>query len=317
MKPTPGTKEYRQAHLKEMQAWPLDKKINHALKRILEFYLATEGKVYIAFSGGKDSCVLRHLCLSVLPEATPVVFSNTTNEYAEIIRHVKETDNVIWLKPKMTFEETVAKYGFPLVSKEVAQKIYEIKTTKSEYLLKKRLYGDDKGNGKVPEKWKFLALEAFNLTHKCCYFLKKEPFLRYEKETGRNGYIGTRIEESRLRRTSWIEKGCNTFKENHNKSRPLSLWTTDDIHEYCARFNVPLSNIYSDIINGAAPEEGTGCEFCGFGEHLNYQDTNKLERSYLRKPKRFAKMMKLENNGVTFREALIKVGVRLPPEATE
>ena len=41
---------------------------------------------------------------------------------------VKQHDNVVWLKPKMNFREVIKKYGYPVVSKEQAQCIYELRT---------------------------------------------------------------------------------------------------------------------------------------------------------------------------------------------
>lgn len=41
--------------LKTMQAWSLDRKIMVTQTRLIEWYNHYEGKVYISFSGGKDS----------------------------------------------------------------------------------------------------------------------------------------------------------------------------------------------------------------------------------------------------------------------
>ena len=52
----------------------------------------------------------------------------------------------------MPFTQVIEKYGYPVISKETAQKIKEVRTTKSEKLKSKRLYGDEYGNGKISEK---------------------------------------------------------------------------------------------------------------------------------------------------------------------
>lgn len=124
-------KDYRREHIKEMLNWPLEKKIAHAVTRIVEFVTAMGGpdKVYVAYSGGKDSTALLHLVRSVYPDIV-AVFCNTTNEYVEILQFVKKTPNVITVNPKMTFVQTVEKYGFPLVSKRVAKGIKQLRENK-------------------------------------------------------------------------------------------------------------------------------------------------------------------------------------------
>ena len=110
-------------YLKEMQQWPLFKKIQVSKSRIMEFYNAFNGKVYVSFSGGKDSTVLLDLVRSIHGEV-PAVFTNTGLEYAEIQRFVRNTDNSIILTPKMSFPQVITEYGYPLVSKEVSEAIY-------------------------------------------------------------------------------------------------------------------------------------------------------------------------------------------------
>ena len=57
-----GTGEVGALHsreeLEEMQRLPLQRKIQITTARIIEWYQHYDGKVYVAFSGGKDSTVL-------------------------------------------------------------------------------------------------------------------------------------------------------------------------------------------------------------------------------------------------------------------
>jgi len=317
---TNGTEEFRTEHIEEMLKWDLDKKINHALKRIQEFYKAEDGLVYIAFSGGKDSTVLLHLVRSLYPEVE-AVFCNTTNEFVEVLSFVKQTENVVTVHPEMSFNKTVEVYGFPLVSKKVSKAILTLraeadntKATRNLYMTGYNRKGHFSQRWKLAKKWLPLIKEAeFNITSKCCDILKKDPTKKYEKETGKRGFIGTMASDSIQRRSTWLKMGCNTYEGTSVKSRPLSVWTSSDIWEYIERFSVPYSKIYDDIINEETGEvliEGehnTGCAYCAFGAHLEKSDLvtkNRFQRLALRKPKQFKKMMNLKNNGVTFSEAL-------------
>ena len=142
---------YSKSMLKLKLKYPLDYKIKISINRIKDFYKYYEGDIYISFSGGKDSTVLLHLVRSIYPEIK-AVYCNTGLEYREIIDFVKSIHNVEIIKPKLSFKKVIEKYGYPVISKEIAQKIHEIRTTKSDKLRHKRLYGDNKGNGKIPEK---------------------------------------------------------------------------------------------------------------------------------------------------------------------
>lgn len=315
-----GTSTYRKVNLQDMLSWSLDKKITHALKRIKEFYDFEDGKVYISFSGGVDSCVLRHLIHSLYPNVVSV-FANTTNEYLEILEHVRSTDNVIIVNPKITFIETVEKYGFPLVSKKTARAITDLRENKPTTSNVRNLYltgFNRKGvfvpSYKLAKKWYPLFQEAeFNITNKCCDILKKEPMNRFKKESGLKSFVGTQIQEGGYRKESWLSLGCNVLNgDKSDLSRPLSIFTKKDIWDYIDRFNVPYSKIYDDVLNedGTVKIEGekrTGCAYCAFGAHLEKSDLinkNRFERLALRKPKQYKKMMKLENNGITFSNAL-------------
>ena len=82
-------KERTTEFLRELQALPLERKIQISQARIIEFYNRVEGMVYVSFSGGKDSTVLLHLVRSIFPEVKGV-FSNTGLEYPEIVQPAGE-----------------------------------------------------------------------------------------------------------------------------------------------------------------------------------------------------------------------------------
>ncbi len=267
--------------LKQRQILPLAAKENMTSRRITEWYNHYEGDVYVSFSGGKDSTVLLDLVRRQCPEV-PAVFVDTGLEFPEIKKFVETIDNVTCLKPSMVFTQVIKDYGYPVISKENAQKIYEIRTTKSDKLRNKRLYGDDKGNGKLSEKWKYMIDAPFKISSNCCNIMKKNPVKKYEKRTGRKPFVGTMAYESSLRTTAYLKNnGCNTFESKRPMSTPLSFWVEQDIWDYIEKYNLPYSEIYDKGY------DRTGCIFCMFGVHLekksrfdNLKETHPKLHSY-------------------------------------
>ena len=63
-----------------MQSWDLDKKIQVTQTRIIEWYEYFQGKVYVSFSGGKDSTVLLDIVRHIYPDVL-AVYIDTGLEY--------------------------------------------------------------------------------------------------------------------------------------------------------------------------------------------------------------------------------------------
>ncbi|MBO4229869.1 MAG: phosphoadenosine phosphosulfate reductase family protein, partial [Clostridia bacterium] len=112
--------------LRILQALPLDMKVARTKQRIREWvdYWGKE-HVCVSFSGGKDSTVLLHIVREMYGDEIPAVFVNTGLEFPEIQRHVRSFPNVVTLYPEMNFRDVITKYGYPVVSKEASQCIYE------------------------------------------------------------------------------------------------------------------------------------------------------------------------------------------------
>ena len=270
--------------LKERQAMSLKDKIDTSAERIEKWYDYYKGNIYVAFSGGKDSTVLLHLVRSIFPEI-PAVFSDTGLEYPEIRNFVKTIDNVVWLKPKISFVEVIEKYGYPVISKNQSLYIYEYRNTKSEKLRDLRLNGSYKGNFKISEKWKFLIDAPFKISNKCCYHLKKSPMQRYERKTDKKPIIGTMAEEGFRRRTDYMKYGCNAFRKNNPSSAPLAFWTEKDVWNYIHHYKIPYSSIYD------MGYDRTGCMFCMFGVQRE-TSPNRFQKMKKTHPKQYSYCIK-------------------------
>lgn len=252
----------------ERQNWTLDRKVNESKKRIREWYQSFDGKVYISTSGGLDSTVLLDIVRSVYPDV-PAVFCNTGLEYPENVKFVKTLDNVTVIRPATPFNKVIEKYGYPVVSKRVAQYIYEVMNAKGETATKRLRLTGYKSDGRfsqmsmIPKKWQFLCDAPFKVSDKCCLEIKKKPFDRYVKETGRYPFVGMLAEESHQRTQTYFVYGCNRYDIKRPQSNPLSFWRHQDILDYINQSGIPYSKIYD------MGHSQTGCMFCMFGVHLD------------------------------------------------
>lgn len=300
--------------LRERQGWTLDQKVDHALGTIEAFVNRVGGvnKVYVSFSGGKDSTVLFHLARRLYPDILGV-FCNTGNEYPDIIRFVRKTQaegaNIQIIRPKLTPRSVWTKYVFPLVGKDIARYIHDIRSNPDSKSSKLRLSKDTRFG--ISDKWKYLIAESYSTHNICCHKLKEEPMRYFGKKSGRYPIIGVMASESKRRECDYVKNGgCNYFEAKEPKSQPLSIWLEDDIWAYIDRFNLPIAEIYH---KGA---QRTGCMGCGFG--AQFADDTRFQVLYDNYPKCYDMVMNYTNNGVTFREALRKAlavnGLYLPDE---
>lgn len=309
--------------LAQMQSLPLNAKIIMTQHRIRQWYEHYEGQVYVSFSGGKDSTVLKHI-VDEMYDDVPSVFVNTGLEYPELqhfVRSIKGgkydcfNSNVEIIRPEMRFDEVIKKHGYPVISKEVSLKIKETRSKPDGYASQSFEPNSEKvkryGARYDLSKYKYLLDAPFKISNVCCDVMKKKPAKQYEKGTGRKAFIGTMASESVARKTQWLRHGCNAFEKNRPTSQPMSFWTEQDILHYIKEYNVPYASVYGDIVPTSDEEqiEGqitafdvlqdydetplkttgcnrTGCIFCMFGCHLE-KEPNRFQRLKLTHPKQY------------------------------
>ena len=314
--------------LRQMQARPLDMKEAISRNRIYEWVEAFgASNIVVSFSGGKDSTVLLHLARKHFPDIK-AVFSNTGLEYPEIQQFVKSFDNVDIVTPTMNFAEIITTYGYPLISKEIAaavhyarriipaeqsaSKQYE-KGYKATVGYRKQFMSAHwtKEDGTVERSqfqkanWLPLVQLPVLISEYCCFKTKKSPIKQYVAKNRLYPMLGTLAEESRLRKQSWIKDGCNVYEGRNKESKPLSIWTEQDILQYIVLNDVKIASVYGDIVGAdrhgmnypPKNEDGeitrrlrctgcdrTGCIYCAFGLHLERGETRfqRLARTHPR-----------------------------------
>lgn len=313
--------------LQQMQSLPLSAKIRMSQNRIRGWYDNFQGCVYVARSGGKDSDVLGHLVKDMYPDV-PQVFVNTGLEFDSVRKHGIEVADVV-LQPEMSFVEVITKYGYPIISKEVAGTISGARNSLKKGVYSHRLcklgvkeeeYGGLEHNSDFDyeanlekslfnqKKWKFLLDAPFRISNKCCDIMKKNPTKKYEKKTGNKPFIGTMATESLSRKTKWMQHGCNAFEEKRPTSQPLSFWTEQDILQYILQKSIEVAKaygivgyedsdgmVYNNLLFGkdlklvTTGEKRTGCVFCMFGIT---QDTERFLRLKEIEPKKYDYVMR-------------------------
>jgi len=268
--------------LQQKQSLPLECKIAMTENKITDWYNHFNGKVYISFSGGKDSTVLLHIARSLYPNI-PAVFVDTGLEYPEIVDFVDTVPGVIYLKPKMNFKDVITKYGYPVISKKISNVVQGANPGTNRL---KQLQGNliNKKTGELSafncKKYKYLLDAPFKISDKCCHYLKKQPGDNFQKETGLKPMYGLMASESRFRQIDYLKTGCNAFDIKKPQSQPIAFWNEDDIWEYLRNKNVPYSKIYD------MGYERTGCMFCMFGVHLE-KGENRFQRMKKTHPKQY------------------------------
>lgn len=277
-----------------MQAWPLERKIQVTQAKIIEWYLHYKGKVAVSFSGGKDSTVLLDLARRAFPDIT-AAFVNTGLEYPEIRAFVKTVPNVVWLRPKMQFLKVIETYGYPVISKEVARRIYYARkgaVWAQMHLQGKNRDGSESKFAQRFVKWAYLLDAPFLISDQCCNVMKELPLDRFTRETGCSPIIGTMACESVRRKRAYLMSGCNAYMKKKPSSQPLSFWLEQDVLQYLKYTGIPYaSDVYGEIrekkgrliTTGA---ERTGCMFCMFGVHLERRP-NRFEQMAATHPKQY------------------------------
>ena len=135
--------------LREMQNKSFDEKVQISVAKILQVINLTQGKVYVAYSGGKDSGVVLHMVAQAWimtkyrNEPLTVALANTTCEYRGMLTHAKNfvkyieqefniKINYIVTNPTKRWIDIFQEYGYPIASKQIARRVRDIRKIMEE-----------------------------------------------------------------------------------------------------------------------------------------------------------------------------------------
>ena len=224
---------------------------------------------YLSYSGGKDSHLLYWFIKEYAPEFKDIkiVGINTYMEHPEIRTRIYDNCDEV-LMPVLKPMEIKEKYGIPCFSKEQDFYIYYYQKAIREGREPAKTY-QDKINGTYRTGYSIskrareyiLSGKAHKITHMCCYYLKKEPARRFEKETGLKPILGVRGNESALRRKQYTS--CFTKDKKFTPIWDLSNELLDEIYK---EYNIEIPKVYDYV-------ERTGCMGCPYGSYKH--DTEK------------------------------------------
>lgn len=234
---------------------------------------------YISFSGGKDSTVLHYLIDEAIPNNEyERVFCDTGIEYNDIRNFVNEfvekDKRFRIIRPNENIKKFLESDGYPFKSKRHAKMVrsyqHSIQDGRPVYpYVQKYIDPENESHFRCPKSLRYQFSEDFELrvSHKCCDKLKKQPFHKYEKETGRTLRItGVRKEEGGLRAIH-LSGGC-VFKDKNGKIyqfTPLGPVSDEFVDWYIETRNIQLAKLYYPPFNF----DRTGCKGCGFNRHLD------------------------------------------------
>lgn len=251
--------------MSEYKKLSLSDKEKMAITRIKEFLFQCDKKnikPVISFSGGKDSCVLRHIVNRVRKgiklETAAEIFNP---EIAQFLCSIPKSE-ITFYPAIIPFSRVIKCYGFPIISKEISQKINNVRNSKTLGNWTRACFGL-RNSRKISKQYlHFLDkdLVKYEISNKCCSLIKGK--IKYSKTPK---FVGTTIQESQLRRTNWLKNGCNFYGKNIWSCRPISLFNENDIWAYIKKYNVPYSKAYGKY---GDKWTRTGCICCGFGLHF-------------------------------------------------
>ena len=287
---------------------PYDFKVRYATIRAREFVEECEKRDlnYHVSVGGLDSITLYLFLKSIHIDAPGISVSHLEDQSIQkvhkalgierirsAVRSVDDDGRIHhWTKPQI-----IQEFGFPVLSKEIAAKI-ELLQNPSEKNATVRhaiITGETGAYGgyqtdsrmKLAQRWLDLfggyenerenvnyQTPSFQVSSKCCYYLKEKPCDDWAKAHNSVPFLGLMASEGGRRAKSLRVNGCNYFGASTIRSAPFAIFNRQDLLRLALDLDVPVPEIYGSIERKpdgtlyTTKAQRTGCSMCGFGIHM-------------------------------------------------
>ena len=289
-------KKRKKMLFRAQQNQPYEVKVRRAELRAIEFVeklydLDMEAHVSV---GGLDSITLL-MFLRKIGIDVPAI--SVTSLEDKSIQEVHKELGVIPIRPTKSKVEIINEFGFPVISKKIAGRIYTLQnpTEKNKTVRHAIITGECGEQGhfaknsrmKLPQKWLDLfagyenenegvdyKIAPFKVSNKCCQYLKEEPCDKWAKEHHSAPFLGLMASEGGQREEALVDHGCNYFGKTVIRSAPFAPFLRQDLLQLALDLNVPVPKIYGKIERKpdgtlyTTEAQRTGCSMCGFGIHM-------------------------------------------------
>lgn len=267
----------------------------YAARRAWEFYNHPEvaGQCYVAV-GGLDSITLYLFLRSIGINVPGASVSMLEDRSIQVIHKALGVKNLLpVVNPERgrpyTKVEVIKKFGFPVLSKETAQKISHLQhpTEKNATVRHAIMTGETGAYGgyrksprmRLSQKWleKFGGPEnenegtnyqtaPFLVSDLCCYYLKEKPCNDYAKESKRFPYMGLMASEGGRREKALMLNGCNYISKDTKRSAPFAIFNRQDILKLAIEMNAWYQEHWQEF--HPIVRNGDGTETSGDPIHL-------------------------------------------------
>jgi 3'-phosphoadenosine 5'-phosphosulfate sulfotransferase (PAPS reductase)/FAD synthetase len=267
---------------------PFLDKLRHALDRCREFYEHEEGRVFVSV-GGIDSATLALFLWKHIDKDIPAVSISSIEAKSVQVMHrqLAERGNFIFLKPTKTKVQVIKEFGYPILSKDIADRIELIQNpTEDNATVRNAIITGQTGEQggyryshhmKLSNRWQKLFVEQdapFRVSGKCCYYMKEKPCDQYSKKEKRSVYMGLMASEGGRRALALQAHGCNYYGKTVTRSCPFAIFSRTDILLLAEMMETPIPTVYGEIKHypdgsiETTRAKRTGCTMCGFGIHM-------------------------------------------------